>query len=199
MRRFNPGWRRTIPFLIILGLLSCVTVNIYFPAEEVRRTAEEIVGDVRQQSEKVEPQSSLFQGEGSLIGSLRGSLGVGIAYAQSETTVSNAAIRAIKARLKARDAELAPFFDQGIIGESNKGYVEILSFGKLDMKSKAAAKRLVDAENGDRRALYKEIARALNVDPSQLDRIEGIFASEWQQFARSGWYVQKANGKWIRK
>lgn len=192
---FNTDWKKIIPILIFLGLLSCVTVNIYFPAEEVRKTAEEIVGEVRGQTEQTGPQSLLMKG---LI-RFSGFLVPAEAHAQSETTVSNAAIRAIKERLKQRAPQLAPYFNKGVIGESNNGYVRILESGSLDMKQKAAVNRLVEAENRDRKQLYQEIVRALNLDSSQLSRVESIFASQWQQTARPGWKIEKAPGQWVTK
>lgn len=186
-------WKKIIPLMILLGLFSCVTVNIYFPAEEVRKTAEEIVGEVRGQTEQTAPRSFL----GHQLFALVRFLVACDAHAQAETTVSNAAIRAVKERLKQRAGQLAPFFDQGIIGESNNGYVRIVASGSLDMKQKAAVNRLVEAENRDRKQLYQEIARALNLDAGQLNRIESIFASEWQQTARPGWKVEKAPGQWV--
>ena len=40
---------------------------------------------------------------------------------------------------------------------------------------------LVDAENKDRNRLYEVVAKALNIDPGQIDKIEKIFAREWQK------------------
>jgi len=191
----NTGWKKIIPFMIFLGLISCVTVNIYFPAEEVRKTAEEIVGEVRGQAEQTGPQSFLLQ----RLFQFSCLFAPSEAHAQAETTVSNGAIRAVKERLKQRAPQLAPFFDQGVIGESNNGYVRIIASGSLDMKQKAAVNRLVEAENKDRRQLYQEIVRALNLDSSQLSRVESIFASEWQQTARPGWKIEKAPGQWVKK
>ncbi|MGA7876607.1 MAG: YdbL family protein [Desulfoferrobacter sp.] len=193
--RINTSWKKIIPFMILLGLLSCVTVNIYFPAEEVRKTAEEIVGEVRGQSETTGPQSFLF----NQLFMLSGFFAPSEAHAQAETAVSNAAIRAVKERLKQRAPQLAPFFDQGVIGEGNNGYVRIIELGSLDMKQKAAVNRLVEAENRDRKQLYQEIVRAMNLDSSQLSRVESIFASEWQQTARPGWKIEKAPGQWVKK
>ncbi|MBW1974768.1 MAG: YdbL family protein [Deltaproteobacteria bacterium] len=185
---------------LVLLLISCVTINIYFPAEEVRKTAEEIVGEVRGAPENnktdekhiKEPQSFRFlPGKSSLF--------VSIAYAQREVNVSNAAIRAIKERMKKRLPMLKPYFNSGNIGEGSDGYLHVRSFIGLDFKAKARLKKLVKAENDDRRALYREIARALKIDSSQIGRVASIFAQEWQKSAPSGWWIEIKPGKWIRK
>jgi hypothetical protein len=53
--------------------------------------------------------------------------------------------------------------------------------GGLGLKEKRDLKGLVDSENKDRATLYKEVAKALKIDPSQINRIEKIFAAEWQK------------------
>jgi|GEM_PF-4973814 len=36
------------------------------------------------------------------------------------------------------------------------------------------------AENKNRKQLYREVAKSLNIDPSQVDRVARVFAKEWQ-------------------
>ncbi|SFM84687.1 YdbL family protein [Thermodesulforhabdus norvegica] len=192
--------RLIVPVMVFL-LLSCVTINIYFPAEEVRKTAEEIVGEVRSyeapsEKEKPNPKTSpqsLFEHRKGIY------VGISVCFAQKELTVSNAAIRTLKEKMKRRAASLAPFYDKGAIGEGHDGYVKIRSLDGLDFKEKATLKRLVEQENGDRKNLYNEIARALNIDPSQVGRIGQIFAQEWQKTSRPGWWIERQPGKWQKK
>lgn len=192
--------RVILPVMVFL-LLSCVTINIYFPAEEVRKTAEEIVGEVRSYEgppEKKKPNAgtspqSMFKPEGGIY------VGVSICFAQRELTVSNAAIRTLKERMKQRAASLAPFYDKGAIGEGHDGYVKIRSLEGLNFKEKATLKQLAEQENDDRKNLYNEIARALNIDPSQIGRIGQIFAQEWQKTSRAGWWIEPEPGKWQKK
>ena len=39
----------------------------------------------------------------------------------------------------------------------------------------------VDAENKDRARLYSEVAKAMDIDLSQVNRIAEIFAKEWKK------------------
>ena len=187
---------------IFTGLFSCVTINIYFPAEEVKRAAEEIVRDIRQTPEtrnETAPPSKSPQSEGFLRRSFTVLIETPQAHAQPETTVSNAAIRELKDRMRSRQAGLAPFFSQGAIGENNQGYVDLRDAGSLDVKSRAQVQRLMNAENQDRKQLYGEVARALNVDAGQIGRIGTIFANEWQKTASPGWPIQQPDGRWVKK
>ena len=198
-RTCNKVWKVVSSLVFCTVLASCVTIHIYFPAEDVKRTAEEIVGDIRQN-----PQESrhLFRRHTFLsrwIPGIEVAWGPATAHAQSETTVSNAAIRTLKDRMRARNAQLAPYFSAGAIGESNGGYIEARDMGSLDLGSRAALQRLLDAENNDRRQLYTEVARALNIDAGQVGRIASIFAAEWKKSARPGWPIQNPDGSWGRK
>ncbi len=185
--------------LVLAGLLSCVTINIYFPAEEVKKAEEDIVGDIREEQRPAPPAVPPEKDRSHRLQRFHVLLFPGTAYAQSETAVSNAAIRSLKEQIKARQRQLAPFYDRGVIGESAAGYLEILGLGQLSMQERAAVNRLVSAENEDRRRLYQEVAKALSVDPGQVDRIGSIFAQEWQKTAPKGWYVQDGKGRWHRK
>jgi hypothetical protein len=174
---------KKLVLFIIIGLFSCVTINIYFPAEKVEKVAEKIVGDIRAKDDQEAPPQppEPEQKESFLRRFIRYCFLPSNAYAQRETTVSNAAIRALKARIKGRRPSLVPHLRKGVIRENGQGYVDLVNPGKVDVKTRAKVQRLVQAENRDRKQLYLEVARALKIDPSQVDRIGRIFAKYWQR------------------
>jgi uncharacterized protein YdbL (DUF1318 family) len=177
-------------FLLVflsITLISCVTVNIYFPAAQAQKTAKEIVEDVRgvKVEKKEEPQS--FQW-------------LGVAYAgQAELEVSNATIRALKESIKARYPRLKPFLSSGILGESLQGYLVLKDTGGLSLRDKALVNRLMSAESRDREALYKAVAQALSIDKSLMPRLRGVFAKEWERTAPPGTWIEVKPGEWKRK
>ena len=161
-------------------LFSCVTINIYFPAEEVQKAAERIVSDIRKQEHQGET-SPVPKEEGDQTlwtPPFRLAFSVPDACAQQETKVSNPAIRGLKDRIKARRSTLVNYLSKGIIRENDRGFVDVVNPGSLDMKTRSEVQRLVGAENQDRRQLYLEVARALN---HEVDRVGRIFADEWQR------------------
>jgi len=173
--------------------MACVTVNIYFPATKVEKAAEEIVKEVRQQSPKKEekspPESELHKWQF-----------VNCAYAQEGVLeVSTASIRALKTAIKKRFPKLIPYFQKGIIGENNRGLLEIKSWEGVSLLERAKVKQLVEAENKDRTNLYQEVAKNMGIDPSQLGKVQKIFAKQWQKTAPSGTWIQTEEGKWVRK
>lgn len=171
--------------VFLAGVFACVTINIYFPAEKVESVAGEIVKDIRGQGAegseavpKSEPESSLQERWFALFPF------VGAAWAEDVTVVSNPAIRALKESMKSRYPLLRPFYQKGAIREGDDGFLVQTGSGEVSLKEKRDLNTLVSAENADRRRLYQEVAKALNIDPSQVDRIGGIFAKEWQKPVR---------------
>jgi uncharacterized protein YdbL (DUF1318 family) len=177
--------------------LACITVNIYFPEAAVKQAASEIVQEIRSQAPAdkapTEPpkKQTLSRGAGLSF--------VPAAFAQQETTVSSPSIRAIKDSMRQRFPSLKPFYDAGNIGENNNGFVEVRNDGSLSLKDKATLRDLVRDENNDRTKLYAEVAKALNIDPGQVDRVQKIFAQSWIANSATGWWVQKDTGEWVRK
>jgi len=179
--------------LTFLFLFSCLTINIYFPEAEVQKTADEIVKEIRKSEEEKKEEKKILVDRRSSF-----SL-VTAAYAQEEVEVSTPKIRALKQSLKGRFQELRPFFSKGNIGETNDGSIQIRDESGLNLKEKAKLRNLVNDENNDRRNLYAEVAKALDVDPSQINRVRKIFAERWIKEARPGWWIQKEDGGWVKK
>jgi len=175
-----------------LAVWACVTINIYFPEATVKKTADEIVEEVRQPAEKDKDQeaASLFPGSFSFVPA---------AYAQQETEVSSPAIRALKDSLRARFPKLQPLFERGCLGEANNGFIEIREEAGLSLKEKADLRSLAKEENADRKSLYSEVASALNIESSQIPRIQKIFAESWKRNSQPGWWVQGEDGAWVKK
>lgn len=189
--------------LSFLFLLSCLTINIYFPEAEVQKTADEIVKEIRKSEEekKEEKKNVSDVGGAEKILADRGmsfSL-VPAAYAQEEVEVSTPKIRALKQSLRERFPKLRPFFDKGNIGETNDGFIQIRDESGLNLKEKAMLRNLEKDENNDRRNLYSEVVKALDVDSSHVGRVRKIFAGTWIREAKAGWWIQKEDGSWIKK
>jgi uncharacterized protein YdbL (DUF1318 family) len=194
------GKRYVLGMTIAVGtafFLACITVNIYFPEATVKQAAEEIVNEIQKKAtEKAgeEPVKQLPVLPQAVSFSL-----VPAAYAQEETNVSNPAIRALKESIADHLASMMPSFAAGNIGLTNKGLVEIRDEAGLNLQAKAALRKLVKDDNSDRMKLYEEVAKALNIEASQVERIQKIFAENWIKGAKPGWWIQKEDGTWVKK
>lgn len=174
---------RIIFLFAILFILACVTINIYFPAEKVESVAGEIVEDIRG-SNPSKNDASENEEKSSLQRNNYMALLVKVAWAEDITTVSNPTIRALKQQMKDRFTLLKPYFQKGMLKEGADGYVAAGDTGSLSLKERRDLNALVAAENNDRKILYQEVAAALNIDPSQTDKVAAIFAKEWQRSLR---------------
>lgn len=201
--------KRRFTFLLCLLLVSCVTINIYFPAAAVQKAADRIVEEVwgekvkkkkmeekKEEKKEQSPQSFLEEFYRNHVSGVF----VGVANAQeADINVTTPAIRALKASIKQRAAKLFPYLDRGNVGLTNDGLLAIRSTKGLSLKQRAELKRLVKAENADRNALYLEIAKANNISPDKVDEIKRIFAKSWIKEAKKGWWIQAPDGSWLRK
>lgn len=196
MKRFS------IVFIILFCvslIMACITVNIYFPAGAIQEAADQIVDEVRpgQQEKK---GSSLDRIRLQWLARLAPILAPGIAFAQIDIDISTPSIRALRSSLAERFKSLEGFYRGGALGENNRGYVEIRDESGLNLKEKANLRRLVDAENRDRKALYKEILEANKLDVQFLDEVERLFANSWRgKKVVPGTWIQKDDGAWVRK
>lgn len=198
--------RAAFPFVALAALAACVTVNVYFPEAEVRDLSKQIEDAVRRQAAEQSgetPPASQPQGKAPGDGASLLDLVLGVTPAMAQVArpeIENPAIRKIIDSRSARFNELRKYFDQGVLGENNKGLVEVKALDAVaDLKEKAAVQRLVRAENVDREELYKEIAAAKNVDLAQLPKIRETYAETLRQNAKAGDWIQGPDGAWVKK
>jgi len=185
--------------LLVFFLTACVTVNIYFPAAAVQRAADKIVEETWGEPGKGVKETP--KDSSSIAGKLYAFVGFSReAFAQeADINVSNPAIRALKESIKTRSESVKPFMDRGNVGLDRQGLLVVRTTEGLNLKERAEAQQLVEAENRDREALYAEIAKANNFPKERVADIKRIFAKSWIEQARSGWWIQDAQGNWRRK
>ncbi len=97
---------------------------------------------------------------------------------------------ALNAR-RERFSQLRDFKANGVIGETNKGYVEVLV-------DESGAKELVAAENENRTVIYRTIAQQNGLEGEQ-GTIEKVFAAVQREKAEAGDKIQTEDGEWTTK
>lgn len=195
----GPMKRTLLALSCLVFAAACVTVNIYFPAAEVKRDAERIVKDVYGELEEEgqkEQQKPGTEQNSSLVIYLASFFGPSEAHAQDVTATSNAAIRGLKDQIAQNLQQLAPFLNSGNVGIDANGYLALRDTGGMAVSDVAKVKKLLASDKNLRDQLYAEVARARNT--SEVDKVREIFADMWRGQARSGWYVQQG-GSWTRK
>lgn len=198
---------RSTWLVAIMALISCVTVNIYFPAAAAAKAADSIIQDVWHEQgsnapvpplSMVEPHSSssTFGPRQIMLALLNGLSST--AHAQSvDFSISSPQIEQIKDRMAARFSRLRPLFDSGAIGLTDNGYLAIRDAAAAPLAQRAQISALVHAENADRKALYQAIAAA-NHQPGWFNNIQSTFAQRWVAQAQNGWWYQ-SGGRWVQK
>jgi uncharacterized protein YdbL (DUF1318 family) len=99
--------------------------------------------------------------------------------------------------MQQRHAQLAPLYGSGAVGLARDGTVAVRDASSVPLARRGQLNALIAAENADRAALYREIARA-NGHPEWEADVRSTFAKRWVERAQPGWWVQGAGG-WTRK
>lgn len=125
-------------------------------------------------------------------------LGLGaFAFAQGNLEINTPAISALQKSMQQRHAQLAPLYASGAVGLAADGNVALRDASGVPMAQRGQVNALVAAENADRAALYREIARA-NGHPEWEADVRKTFAQRWIERAQPGWWVQGAGGWSVR-
>lgn len=119
------------------------------------------------------------------------------ALAQGNLDIDSPAINALKSSMQQRHGQLAPLYAAGAVGLADDGTVAPRDVSGVPLAQRGQVSALVAAENADRSALYREIARA-NGHPEWEADVRRTFAQRWMERAQPGWWVQRA-GSWVKK
>jgi len=191
------AWSMTI-WLIV----SCVTVNVYFPAAAAQKAADAIIEDIQGETPKTAPKPQPQPKPGSeLYQELQKfSLSASVAFAaEMDLQISTPAIKAVRESLKQRYPQLSPYFDSGVLGTTKDGLIGVREASGLNMKDRATLNGLVDQQNRDLHTLYEEIAKANHLGPDSVPRLQKIFADRWRANAKPGRWIQNDAGAWVQK
>lgn len=120
------------------------------------------------------------------------------AFAQGNLDASSPAITQLKGSMAERHHALESYYASGAVGLARDGTVALRDPATVPLAQRQTATRLVAAENEDRAALYREIAR-INGNPGWEADIRATFAQRWIDRAPAGWWVQNASGIWQKK
>ena len=198
----------------LFGLSACINIVLNFPAEEIEKSADDIIDDVRPDDvEAIPPSDEEISDASSAIYpsttrhvyarvlplDLRiAGLTRAATEKESDKVKNDKVVKSIRVQLKKRFPRLLYFYDKAALGENRKGLVEARP-AELSLKDKKAREKLIKAENKDRMNLYKRVAKIEGVDASQIKKIQAIYAAKWIKMARKGWGVQDKKGKWGKK
>lgn len=188
---------------VMVALVGCVTINVYFPEAAAQKAADQFIGTVLDQAAPAAPKSDTppppakpVQPSAMLLDLL-----VPAAYAADAPNIriQNATTEAIRQRMHQRfNGSLGALFKSGAVGFTHDGMVAVRDATAVPLAQRAQLNATVAEENRDRAALYREVASA-NGHPEWEAQIRATFAKGWIERAPAGWYYQDASGSWKRK
>lgn len=120
-----------------------------------------------------------------------------LAQAAANMEIDTPAITALKSSMQTRHSQLLPHYNSGAVGLTNDGLIAVRDATAVPLKDRGGINSLVAAENADRGALYKEIAKA-NGHPEWEGEVRQTFAERWIGKAQVGWYY-RSGSDWAKK
>lgn len=188
-------------------LISCVTINIYFPAAAAEKAADRIIEDVwgpentpaepNVEQDKQSQKGNATQRQNYPVAMKVLDWLVSPAAAEANLNINSPAISALQSQMKARHESLKAYYASGAVGLTENGLITVRDAKAIALKDRNTVKGLVADENADRNALYAEIARA-NGHPEWKADIQETFSRRWISNASSGWWYQSV-GNWQQK
>ncbi|MGO4503064.1 MULTISPECIES: YdbL family protein [unclassified Dyella] len=189
---------------LLVALVGCVTINVYFPEAAAQKAADQFIGTVLDSSAPAQPAKDDQPAppkKNNQPSAMLLDLLIPAAYAADAPNlrVQTATTEAIHGRMQARFRDtLTPLFNSGAVGFTQDGLVAVRDAGKVPLDQRAGLSAAVADENRDRNALYREVANANN-HPEWEAQIRATFAKGWIERARPGWYYQDPSGAWKQK
>jgi len=108
-------------------------------------------------------------------------------------------LKAIKIR-ELNEDRIRAYKDMGIIGEMNNGYVGIVDEKKLQsMKEAAAIRTMINDENNARQVIFIKSSDSKDAKDSKAIQFGYDFAKEQHAKAKKGDWIQKEDGRWVKK
>lgn len=183
--------------VFLLALMSCVTVNIYFPEAAAEEALRGVARDIldKEPASKNGPDASLNR---PVIALLEFLVPAAEAASQPDINVNTPLASTLKRNLKQGQNELEPYFESGAIGIARSGEVVPRDLSLVPLKERTKLKSLLSEDKKNRSALFGEIARA-NGHPEWEANIRDTFNRVFIEELPSGYWYQNASGQWQKK
>ena len=111
--------------------------------------------------------------------------------------VKTPAIAKLKAAAEQRTGQLAKYKDFGYVGEGKDGLLKVRTLEGVKLAEKKDIEDLAEAENSDRRALYREILSANKLTDDDAAKVMAASAARRRKEAAPGHWVERpSDGKW---
>jgi len=185
------SWRFAAALALLAGCIPVtVNLNFNFPQKEMEEKLFEMEKMVEAEGMNL-PPGGPDQGNAAAFDPVQ--------EGKIDINVDTPAIEKINESRKKRVNALAGHFKAGRLGETRKGLLALRSDEGLAGKEKAELAKVLNGENGDRGALFKEILKANKLTEEQLDNVRTAFAMARYRALETGRWLQSQKGEWRQK
>lgn len=193
--------------ICIIAACAVITVNIYFPEKDVKEAYKALEKELMDTDTKPNSQKPAGKPESSIRFEF-----VSSAYAQEQGMADKIAeavkkmpdvVNAYK-EMGARISDTDRLRDSNAVGEANSGLLV-----ERDKGLSPADKKIMEAENSNRRTVINGMAKAIiriNRQPETPENLKQVipqattqFASIRRDAAKKGWWIQDESGNWGKK
>jgi len=193
--------------ICIIAACAVITVNIYFPEKDVKEAYKALEKELMDTDAKPNSQKPVGKPESSIRFEF-----VSSAYAQEQGMADKIAeavkkmpdvVTAYK-EMGARISDTDRLRDSSAAGEANNGLLV-----ERDKGLSPADKKIMEAENANRRTVINGMAKAIiriNRQPETPENLKQVipqattqFASIRRDAAKKGWWIQDESGNWGKK
>lgn len=120
------------------------------------------------------------------------------AQEEHEFDINTPAIMLLQKSMANRFPQLKPYLESGAVGLTYDGALAWRDAASIDANARLLLDGLINEENRDRAALYREIARA-NRRPEWESDLRSTFGKRWIARMPAGWFYRNAGGQWAQK
>jgi uncharacterized protein YdbL (DUF1318 family) len=197
----------------LLAACAFITVNVYFPEKDVKQAYKSLDEMLLKQepTEQLQPQPDQAKPAEKPVSFIPAISFAAEAWAQddlgnklAEELAGNPEVQSAYDEMRARLPQLNALRDSGAVGEAADGSVVV-----RDPAKAGSAQAVVQAENNSRKTVIVNMAKAilrLNKQPETKDSLRQVlakaaatYADTKREEAKSGWWIQLANGRWVQK
>jgi len=191
MHRYAIALPAAIAFLAIGCVITTkhtIDAHITLDIRHIEKQADNVLDFIEGKTDTLPATPEGAAGPSSLLhGVLDAVSPIRMAYAaESKMKEDSAGIKEYAEKMRARQPDIAKWKEKGVICEDNRGYLSLREGSVSDPKEKNEVQKLIAAENDDRKAMYRQIARESASAEVTLTSVENVYAQRRLERAKSG-------------
>ena len=188
---------RAFALAVFTLTIGCVVIpntfdaNINITIRHVEEQAEKLLDFVEGETDTLKGSDVGADNSSSLERAVDFLSPMQVSYAAETSTTTSPRMKQIAESMKERYPLVEDIKKTGAVGESNRGFLELVKPELItDTEKKNELQRIMAAENKDRKALYQEVARVNSDQDMTIGTVEMVYAEKRIERASKGDLIQ---------